>query len=405
MPTHTIRTTDLPVSKAKAEFFADKRFRVLSHSGLHITEALLIQHICARQAPLSSLLLTGNRTGALAMIAAACHPGSRITCHALDLHHARAILRNLGANGLPCAFAHDPFVRCAIGADAPDAARVRLACTSGIPAAHYDLALFAASAATTTGELLMDQIEATHARLNTGGTCVIAYEGDAGTLIKQIRQMFGNLSAHTDTKGLFCVTAVKRAPLAKPRTFRAEFTASLPGGAPITLASLPGVFCHRRADMGGLALAEIAAHGLQPGQRILDLGCGCGLVGLLLAAQRPDVNVTFVDSDARALDATRRNLDALGLSGHPLVLSDTGITESGFDMLVGNPPYFSDFRIAQLFVDTAAAALRPGGTGLLVAKSPAGLHACVKTRFADAAVIARRGYSVIRFTRQKGNKP
>jgi len=400
---HAIRLTDLPDTRAKSETFAAGRFRVFSRSGLHATEALLIDRLCSMAAAPRHLLVTGNRTGALAMVAAASHPDARLTCHTLDLFHARTIQRNLDANDIPAALTHDPFVRCPMPLHAPHAARptpsVSLACTASIPDAPYDLALFAADSATTTGELFLDQLEEIHARLSFGGVCVIAHEGDAGTLLKQIRHIFGNLSAHTDKKGLFCVTAVKRDTLDKPRNFCADFTASVPGGNPIILSSLPGVFCHRRPDMGGLALAEVAVRELQPRQRILDLGCGCGLVGLLLASQQPDARVTFVDSHARALAVTHRNLTTLGLAGHALVLSDDGLPDTGFDTMVGNPPYFSDYRIAQLFVDTAFDTLRRGGTGFLVAKSVRGLHACVETRFTDTAVIARRGYGVIRFTR------
>jgi hypothetical protein len=32
-----------------------------------------------------------------------------------------------------------------------------------------------------------------------------------------------------------------------------------------------------------------------------------------------------------------------------------------FDVAIGNPPYYADFRIAALFIRAAAAALRPGG--------------------------------------------
>ena len=42
MTTQTIRITDLPPAKAEKEFFADKRFRVLSHSGLHVTENVML---------------------------------------------------------------------------------------------------------------------------------------------------------------------------------------------------------------------------------------------------------------------------------------------------------------------------------------------------------------------------
>jgi len=42
-----------------------------------------------------------------------------------------------------------------------------------------------------------------------------------------------------------------------------------------------------------------------------------------------------------------------------------------YDLALANPPYYSDFRIAQLFVDAAWKALAPGGTLLIVTKQPA----------------------------------
>jgi 16S rRNA (guanine1207-N2)-methyltransferase len=256
-----------------------------------------------------------------------------------------------------------------------------------------------ATPGTMTGELILDQLEEIHQSLAPGGTCVLACEADSGPILKQFRALFGKLSIHLDRPGLFCATATTRAPLAKPRDFSARFAASLPGGAPLELLSLPGVFCHRRPDAGGLALAEVTARDLRPGQRVLDMGCGCGLVGLLLATSQPETRVTFVDSHARALAATHRNLVALGLDGHTLHLSDTGVSETGFDLAAGNPPYYSDFRIAQLFIDTAYAALTRGGACHLVAKSTRELEALVAERFGHAEVTPRRGYGVVRAVR------
>lgn len=399
----TIRITDRPDRDAKSERFFGGALRILSHSGLHPAEVQLLEQLERLPAAPAALLVAGNRTGATALAAAARHPGCRITCHAFDLHHARALLRNLAANGAAPAFLHDPFVqapsdlRPLISGLRPPAPLV--ACTAAIPAGPYDAALFMATPGTMTGELILDQLEDIHANLADGGVCVLACEAESGPLLKQVKALFGNLSVRFDQKGLFCASALKRAPLEKRRTFQAEFTASLPGGEPLKLRSLPGVFCHRRPDNGGLALAEVAARDLPPGSRILDLGCGCGLVGLLLARQAPGSRVSFVDSHARALAATRLNLDALGLAGHDLRLSDTGTPETGFDLFAGNPPYYSDFRIAQLFIDAAYGALRPGGACLLVAKAADKVKALQAARFGNAESFPRRGYGVVRSLR------
>jgi len=399
----TIHITDLPTKEVKTESFLGGDLRVVSHSGLHLTETLLLESLPRFASAPASLLVAGNRTGAAAMAAAMRFPDCAITCHAFDLHHARAILRNLAANQFSFAFTHDPFVS-TFGAkitnplaDVPP--RFNVACTASIPAGLYEAALFMATPGTMTGELILDQLEEIHEGLAEGGTCVIACEAESGPLLKQIRALFGKISVHYDKDGVSCATARKQGPLARRRNFSASFPASLPGGEACTLVSRPGVFCHRRPDTGGLALAEVAARELQPNQRVLDMGCGCGIVGILLSKSQPNTRVTFIDSHARALAATHSNLTALGIEKAELVLSDEGIAKTGFHLFVGNPPYYSDFRIADLFLRTAHATLRPGGVCLMVAKAARAMEELQNERFGNAEIIARRGYGVVKSTR------
>jgi 16S rRNA (guanine1207-N2)-methyltransferase len=316
------------------------------------------------------------------MIIAMQWPSARVRCHALDIHHAKTMERNLASNAM-----HG----------------VEVACSPMMPEGPYEMVFLSGTETTTTAELLLDQLQDLHEQLTLGGVCSFAYEGDTGPWQKQIRQIFGNISVAIDQRGFLCASARKTRSLENRRSFRAEFKASVPGMEAITLVSLPGVFCHRRPDMGGIALAEIAVKEqaciASPAPKILDMGCGCGLVGILLAKARPEATVTFVDSHSRAIEATTQNLAALGMKTHELVLSDSGVVTGGYDLFVGNPPYYSDFRIAGLFVETAFHALKPGGIGMLVAKSAPGLDTCIKTRFAETTVIPRRGYSVIRFVR------
>ena len=44
------------------------------------------------------------------------------------------------------------------------------------------------------------------------------------------------------------------------------------------------------------------------------------------------------------------------------------IPAAEFDLVLANPPYYSNFRIAELFAACAARALKPSGTALFVTK-------------------------------------
>lgn len=48
--------------------------------------------------------------------------------------------------------------------------------------------------------------------------------------------------------------------------------------------------------------------------------------------------------------------------------ADTGTAERGYDMFVGNPPYYSDYRIAEVFIEQAYQSLKVDGVALFVTK-------------------------------------
>ena len=202
---------------------------------------------------------------------------------------------------------------------------------------------------------------------------------------------------------------------AQRRNFAADWTASVPGGPTHTFVSLPGCFCHRRADLGGLSLAEVACaafkgfngfKGLRgvkdsEGVKILDMGCGCGFVGLLVAdhlrAHGVTPELTLLDSHARALAAARANSKRLNFSDATFILSCDGLppdAPADYDLFLGNPPYYGDWKIAETFVKTAFRALRRGGRCLTVAKSEGGLQELQTQIFGKTEVFRRRGYFV-----------
>lgn len=391
-----------PGGVTKAETFLGGACRIVSRSGLHPAEALLIDNINKLPTGFETALVAGNRTGAVAMAVAELFPSANLVCHIFDIHHVRTVSRNLVANGFGFSFVADPFVTVPFdlaGADSDAAARFTLACTADIPPASYEAALLMASVKSVSNELILDQLHDMHRNLAEGGVCLVACEGDSGFMFKHIKALFGGMTVLHDKKGLFCVSARKRNPVKRERDFSAAFEVSLPGGSLFKLVSLPGVFCHRRPDAGGLALAEIAALETRPRMRVLDIGCGCGIVGCLLASLQPDLKITFLDSHARALAAVNRNIKALGLEKAELVLSNTGVSHSNYHLALGNAPYFSEFRIARLFTEIARAALLPHGVCMMVAKSARQLVEIQEEIFGNVEVVPRRGYGVVRSVR------
>ena len=191
------------------------------------------------------------------------------------------------------------------------------------------------------------------------------------------------------------------------RSFAATWPASVPGGAPLVFTSFPGCFCHRRLDEGGLALAEVVSRDLAASAagrsrplRLLDMGCGSGLVGFLVANAVSGVELTMIDSHSRAVEAAELNSRNLSIPAK-IVLADDGISSipgsaGTFDVFVGNPPYYSDYRIAEVFLDTAKAALAPGGVCYTVVKNDAGLKPVQERYFPSVEVIRRRGYCVLK---------
>ena len=140
------------------------------------------------------------------------------------------------------------------------------------------------------------------------------------------------------------------------------------GGVALALETAAGLFSPRQADRGTLAM--LSAVDLAPGMKVLDLGCGCGLVGLLAAKQCGEANVVLCDVDPLAVEIARKNAVRNGVGGVKIVLSDgfRALDEAGFDLILSNPPYQSDFSVAKHFIEKGFNRLKPGGRMVMVTK-------------------------------------
>ncbi len=119
----------------------------------------------------------------------------------------------------------------------------------------------------------------------------------------------------------------------------------------------PGVFIPRPETE---VLVEQCVQLLTPrGRRMispqaLEIGCGCGVIGITLAAELPELLVTATDVNAAAVRLSTQNARRLGVAPRVTFLAGDGfaplpaVLKGKVDLLVSNPPYIRREEIAGL---------------------------------------------------------
>ena len=246
---------------------------------------------------------------------------------------------------------------------------LRLLCKPDLPEGEFDLAAFAFRKG-GDAELTRDLMQQAHQRLAEGGRMIASTDNDEDQwLHEQLRELFPKVTRRPFKKVGTLYLATKTGPLKKVKEFDCEF-AFRDNGRLIRVLSRPGVFSHRRIDLGARTL--INAMEIRPGMRVLDMGCGAGTVSLAAAFRAEKVTVMALDSNPRAVQCTQHNAEINNAPGITAILDCEGASAStgDFDLVLANPPYFSGYAIAELFMDTAFRALKPGGLVQVVTKTP-----------------------------------
>ncbi len=180
------------------------------------------------------------------------------------------------------------------------------------------------------------------------------------------------------------------------RRHELTFQARINGGASCRFLSRPGTFSYGRFDNGARALAETMQ--INTGDRVLDIGCGCGTNGIFAAQQAgPDSFVAFIDSNVRALALAEHNARANGVTAFQVVASSKveGVPEGSFDVALANPPYFAQHAVARLFIERARVLLKRQGRFFLVTKQPDDTSTFIEETFGSVEVLMTRGYTIL----------
>jgi 16S rRNA G1207 methylase RsmC len=137
-------------------------------------------------------------------------------------------------------------------------------------------------------------------------------------------------------------------------------------------------------------------------QHILDLGCGCGVIGIVLAQRFPTAHVTMVDRDLLAVRYARHNCAQNNIA-NATALGSVGmdnVPDHPYDLIVSNiPAKIGDAAIEAEFIHKPLAQLTPGGAYWFVVVS--GLNRLIpgigaRNQLRQKAIKKRAGHTVYR---------
>lgn len=154
-----------------------------------------------------------------------------------------------------------------------------------------------------------------------------------------------------------------------------------------------GVFCKENVDYGSYLLIKNTFRQAL-GNRLLDLGCGWGPVGIIIKRFNPDIEVTAVDVNSRAVELTNLNAVQNKTLIKACLCTDILTLNLLFDSIILNPPIRAGKVVIYNLYDKAYHTLRENGSLYIVIQKKQGASSSVNKLselFKTVTVLDREG--------------
>lgn len=139
-------------------------------------------------------------------------------------------------------------------------------------------------------------------------------------------------------------------------------------GVELRFEASDDLFSPNSIDRGTLAMLSVID--FDEDDKICDLGCGYGTVGILAAKLIDPNRVVMIDREKSAVRAARHNAVLNGCSSVQVILSDgfNNVQDNNFTKIISHPPYHEDFSVAKAFIEKGFNRLKQGGAMYMVTK-------------------------------------
>lgn len=143
------------------------------------------------------------------------------------------------------------------------------------------------------------------------------------------------------------------------------------------LVSDNGVFSKDRFDYGTRVLLESIDIDNMSGN-VLDLGCGIGVVGIILKSINKDINVDMVDVNERAIELSKENIKLYGLDNNVFVSDVYSNIDMKYDYIITNPPIRAGKDVIRRFLLGSYEYLNDNGILYFVMRKDHGVKSIIK---------------------------
>ena len=108
----------------------------------------------------------------------------------------------------------------------------------------------------------------------------------------------------------------------------------------VTACGLAGVFSRDKLDIGTQVLLEHLPE-VNQGERVIDLGCGNGVIGAIIAKSQPLCQLLLSDESQLAVESAKLTFIKNQLSNADFIHTDVlhGVERNSFDHILCNPPF------------------------------------------------------------------
>ncbi|MGW7258342.1 methyltransferase [Streptomyces sp. NPDC054834] len=338
------------------------------------SDAYLLRHLAEERIPLSgTVVVLGDRWGAL-VTALAAHRPAQITDSYLSQEATRANLARAGV----------------------EAGAVHLLTTQDPPPGRIDVLLVRVPKSLA---LLEDQLLRLAPAVHEG--TVVVGTGMVKEIHTSTLRLFERILGPTRTslaqqkaRLVFCTPDPALERPANPWPYSYDLPDGIGAASGRTVVNHAGVFCADRLDIGTRFFLQHLP-GADGPRRVVDLGCGNGVVGTAVALADPAAEVLFVDESFQAVASAEATYKANGVPGHAeFRVGDglAGVAPGSVDVVLNNPPFHShqattDATARRMFTG-ARRALRPGGELWVIGNRHLGYHVQLRRLFGNSRLIA-----------------
>lgn len=172
----------------------------------------------------------------------------------------------------------------------------------------------------------------------------------------------------------------------------------------LELVTDAGVFSKGKIDFGSDLLVKTFLKTYPPGptKNIIDVGCGYGPIGLMIAKVSPHHEVTMVDVNQRALNLSRKNKKRNRIENVEVKESDglSQVEDNTYDFVLTNPPIRAGKEVVHRILEDAYVKLKLDGELFVVIQKKQGMPSAKKKMqdtFDNVEVLEKsKGYYILR---------